>query len=567
MKYFIFVASLYIFLALNTQNINAQDIHQSSSYIPLNSDYYHLIDRYEIKQKKFAKSFFTSVKPYSRQAIVAFADSLLSRNISLSEADKFNLNYFKNDSWEFAQETSNNSKKVFLKKFYKNKSDYYFVNEKEFDLHIKPVVYLAGGKDNILDNQPFISTRGIELRGTVNKRVSFYTFMTDNLIRFPKYVEDEIDKQKAIPREGFWKQKADAAPYDFFTAKGYINFNLTKNIHTQIGYDRNFIGNGYRSLILSDYANSYFFLKLNTKVWRLNYINIFAQAIADNNKVNNIYPKKYFTFHHLSINITDNFNLGLFESITFSREDSLGNNGFDTTYLNPIIFYRSIEHDLGDPDNAMLGMDFKWNLFNKIQLYGQIVLDELIINEFTSRDGWWGNKQAAQLGLKYIDFGGVKNLDFQGELNIVRPYMYTHSTNPQYSNYQHYNQALAHPQGANFYEFIGVFRYQPTPKLNLTAKIIYTKTGTDGKGENWGKNIFIDYISRQQEYDNKIAQGVATQIMFFSFVTSYQLKHNFFLDLKQVIRNYKSDNVALSFNNSYSSLTIRWNIPQRLAEF
>ena len=45
-----------------------------SPYAPLNEDYYHWIDRYEVKTGKILPHFFTSVKPYKRSAIIAFVD-------------------------------------------------------------------------------------------------------------------------------------------------------------------------------------------------------------------------------------------------------------------------------------------------------------------------------------------------------------------------------------------------------------------------------------------------------------------------------------------------------------
>ena len=44
--------------------------------------------------------------------------------------------------------------------------------------------------------------------------------------------------------------------YDYFDARGYFTFNVTKYIDVAFGYDKNFIGNGYRSLFLSDFGNS-----------------------------------------------------------------------------------------------------------------------------------------------------------------------------------------------------------------------------------------------------------------------------------------------------------------------
>ncbi|MDX5438094.1 MAG: hypothetical protein LPK03_12910, partial [Pontibacter sp.] len=273
-----------------------------------------------------------------------------------------------------------------------------------------------------------------------------------------------------VPHEGFWKDfKEDGT--DFITARGYLNYALSKHVEVQLGHDRHFIGDGYRSLIYSDYAPPAFFLKLNTKVWKLHYMNLFQELIPVFNRRDELYPKKYMAMHRLGVNVTDNFNFGLFEQIVFAR----GKGRFELQYLNPVIFYRSVEHGLGSPDNAMLGCDFRWNLWNRVQLYGQVLLDEFVLDQVKSGNGWWGNKFGGQIGAKYIDAFGISNLDLQGEVNAIRPYTYQYED--EFSNFQHYRQPLAHPIGANLVELVGIVRYQPIPRLNLTAKAIATQYG------------------------------------------------------------------------------------------
>ncbi|WP_020526653.1 hypothetical protein [Flexithrix dorotheae] len=560
---------LLLFIVLPSLSILC---YSQSANIPLNQDYYHLIDRYEIKQKRFSKSFETAIKPFNRKGVAVFLDSLPVEVFNNgSSSDKFNLEYLLNDNWDWTTNENNESKKRFLKALYKKKSDFYAVDEKDFNLHVNPVIYVSMGSDKDLDKLTYTNTRGVDIRGSIGKKLGFYTFLADNQIRFPSYVNNEISKRGAIPGEGFWKPFGENET-DFFTARGYIQFSAIKDIiGIQFGHDKNFIGNGYRSLVLSDYSNNYLFLKLNTRIWKINYTNIFSSMMAAGQRADNgpqqPFPKKYNAFHRLGINITDNFNIGLFENVTFGVQDSLGNQ-FDVNYLNPIIFYRAVEHDTGDYGNAFVGLDYKWNLWHSIQWYGQFVLDELIVSELFSNSGWWGNKFGVQTGIKYIDVAKIKNLDLQAELNLVRPYTFTHYGDEKYSNYQHYDQALAHPLGANFYELIGIIRYQPFPKLSLTAKGIYVKIGKDRQGENWGHNIFLNYDTRMQEYNNKIGQGLDTRILFVDFTLSYQFKHNFFIDLKNVIRKETiNEEPGLNTNTNFINMSLRWNIAQRLNEF
>ena len=66
-------------------------------------------------------------------------------------------------------------------------------------------------------------------------------------------------------------------------------------------------------------------------------------------------------------------------------------------------------------------------------------------------------KYPHNLDIKDTIFFKVKHLDFQTELNMVRPFVYAHkSPNQSYTNY---NQALAHPLSANFLESVTFIDY------------------------------------------------------------------------------------------------------------
>ena len=150
-------------------------------------------------------------------------------------------------------------------------------------------------------------------------------------------------------------------------------------------------------------------------------------------------------------------------------------------------------------------------------------------------------------------------------MNIIRPYTYQHKD--QFTNYQHYNQPLAHPMGANLYELIGIVRYQPIPRLNLTAKAIVTHYGQDPDSLNYGGNVLLPYTSRVSGYGNEIGQGVTTNQVYLDLTASFQLRHNVFLDLKQVMRRSDAELNTFDDNTYFTSFAFRWNIPQRLHEF
>jgi hypothetical protein len=180
-------------------------------------------------------------------------------------------------------------------------------------------------------------------------------------------------------------------------------------------------------------------------------------------------------------------------------------------------------------------------------------------------DGWWANKFAIQAGAKYINAFGVSNLDLLAEANIVRPYTYSHGA--LYTSYSNYRQPIAHPTGANFHELIGTVRYQPIGRLNLSARVFYTKTGKDLPGENWGGDILKNNSTHPLETGNEIGQGQKTTILLGDFTASYMVAHNLFIDLKQTIRKSESQAPEYNMNTSITTIALRLNVAQRNYDF
>jgi hypothetical protein len=270
--------------------------------------------------------------------------------------------------------------------------------------------------------------------------------------------------------------------------------------------------------------------------------------------------KKYAAIHHLDLAVTKWLNVGLFEAIVFGRE-----NRFEFGYLNPVIFYRSAEQQNGSFDNAMTGLDFKANAAKKFQFYGQLLLDEFKLSELNKK--WWANKFGLQLGGKYIDAFGVQNLDLQVEWNRVRPFTYSHYDSV--ANYTHDNQPLAHPLGANFNEVLGNLRYQFTPKWLLQARTILYKQGKDIGAENFGSNIFLPnrIPFRTREYGYELGSGALARVGYTSFLLSYELKPNLFLEGNAVYRTQDAYANVAAKNTFIIYAGIRWNMHRREFEF
>lgn len=395
----------------------------------------------------------------------------------------------------------------------------------------------------------------------ISHKVAFDIYVTDNQERDPVYVQQWIRSNVAVPGARFYKNFKKSGGYDYFDNRASISFNASKYIDIQLGYDKNFIGDGYRSLFLSDFSGNALFLKFNTRIWKFNYENLFMELIPYSGRATGaaVLERKYFRSNYLSLNATKWLNLGLFDAVTFGRKDH-----FDFQYLIPVMFLRPAESDIGSGDNALVGLSVKANINRKVQLYSQLLLDEFKFKELTKNTGSWRNKFGYQLGLKYPDAFGIKNLDLQVETNRVRPFTYSHFDSV--TEYSHYNQPMAHPLGANFQEYIGVLKYQPLTKLYLQARAIYFYQGLDSFGVNYGSNIFLNYETRSKDFGYFVGSGNKVKSLNVNFLASYELFENLFIDANLQHRTY---NVASSGDASTTvvSVGVRWNMARREFDF
>lgn len=320
------------------------------------------------------------------------------------------------------------------------------------------------------------------------------------------YVADSIRQQfamdpgttRAITGQLFQRSDLLLAyqPNRFFTLMG--------------GYGKNFFGEGYRSLLLSDNASNYPFLKLETTFSSIKYVNLYT--VWNNNTRNpenkSLDQMKFASLHYLSWNITREFNLSVFESVVWQAKDTLTNRGFDVNYLNPVVFYRPVEYGNGSADNVLLGLNLSYKINKYHCIYSQVIIDEFLLAQIKADDKWWGNKWGIQAGYKTNHFI-LEDLYFQAEFNVVRPFTYSHKYPVE--NYGHLNASATHPIGANFYELLNVVSYSRNA-IRITNKMTYSCFGVDTDSLNYGQNIFNSYSDRVSDYGNLIMQGLRTSV-------------------------------------------------------
>ncbi|MFK7934904.1 MAG: hypothetical protein AB8G22_15450 [Saprospiraceae bacterium] len=561
--------------------------------VPLNNRAYHVLDRLDIKTD-IQSPIFSSLRPFTRGDIVKYAlvvDTAYNQ-VSLTSLDRNDLYYLFKDSNEWlisstypttiggknelstAQVISSRKdsryteRKPLLKYFYKTPANLLEINQPFLHLRVNPILNLSIAQPNGDGGALFANQRGLIIRGGIDDRIYFYTSIIESQQGFANYINQRVDETKSLPGQGFYKNFQSSAfentrSFDYLNSQGYIGFNVTKHVGIQFGYGRHFIGNGYRSLLLSDFSNNHLYLKLNWRIGRFHYQNLYTELTANSARTesgNGLLIKRFMTAHYFGYRLTKNITVGFYEAVVFSR------NSFDFNYLNPVILYRTVEQAVGSPDNALLGFDAKWNLFNRFQIYGQLMLDEFKFDElFVEQRGWWGNKYAIQAGAKYIDAFGIDHFDVQYERNAARPYTYTHRDSS--SAYAHLQQPLAHPVGANFKENLLILRYQPTKNLFFNTRWINIDYGQDPAGKNFGSNILIPHTTREMDFGNETGQGIATEVNIIGLELSYQFFHNMFIDLHYFYRNEDTPLDAMDLRTNYFGGGLRVNFDRPRLDF
>lgn len=535
MKIYLYIIN-FIIVFFSLKNSNAQQ-----EILPLNKQVEFDYEAFIFQQK----NIHSCIKPYIvPDSIVKKRNALIVKNSNLTAP------IFTNDLYKY--------KNNFLNLSVNPYSDYTYLNQKSENFSLQQgVVFKAKIKQKLL------------IDGTV--AFAYHK----NALNQPFY-----DSLNIVPHFGS-VLTANENNYYFPVFESRLTYLPSKYFTLQIGKSRNFIGDGYYSLILSDNANSYPYFKANAKVWNFNYFFLInrLQDIDDARNTNKLYVK-HSAAHFLSWNVFPKINLYFFETVVWSAYDSAGYRGVDVNYLNPFVFFRPIEANLGSPDNSILGGGIKIWITKRWYIYGQAILDEFHLMYIKQRNKYWGNKYGIQMGSKVYDLFWDKSV-WLGEINIIRPYTYSHHSTLR--NYGNYLQPMAHPLGANFYQATAVV-YVPYNRFRFTTHIDMALVGFDNKNNDtlsYGQDIYKPYFFRPIDSGVKIAQGEKNALFLSKFTAGYLLnpKWNLTFNLSLGYQVFIASNeqneslIALSFKHlpllsvSLKTTLFNENFNQKLINF
>jgi hypothetical protein len=418
----------------------------SQTFVPLSHDFERALEQWAIS-KNINISTFT--KPLSAKTIGEYAgyDSVFSFG---TEKPDHPLNLFK--------------RKLLVENLLT-------IDTTDFDIKIDPLFNLAYGQDSKTRENYITNTRGIKISGSVSKKMYFESSFYENQSTFPVYIRDYISSGKIVPGQGrIRNSKVSGIGLDYSFSTGILYYRYKKHWEFSFGQDKLFIGNGYRSLLLSDNSVNYPLFKVTATYDKIQYSRVMAILMSDQepSDATSFREKKLAGFNILSFTPSYWFHVMLFEGSIWQYPNSTAKTYFDFNYLNPVIFINSIISST--KCKTLIGIGLKINAFKLFQMYGQITADKFPGAMKAKFNVSW------QAGIKYFNAFSLRNFYLQAEYNHSQNKVYY--TAPNSFAYTHFNQTLGHPLGVNYKELVFISQYNYR-RLQVHSKFVISSYGND----------------------------------------------------------------------------------------
>lgn len=373
------------------------------------------------------------------------------------------------------------------------------IKEKAGTLNISPLINLSVGRgfQNADSNLLYRNTRGISANGNFGRKVFYQFVLCENQSRFLDYQNQYFNdrgefydndsifqKVNAVIPSGARTKPFKTNGYDYAFSYGSINYLLTKKIGLEGGNNQQFIGNGYRSLLLSDNSIYAPYLKFNWSIgkkisyhllWR-KHRNLYRKPVTT--AVESAYEPKFFSAIYLSYQINKRLAVSLFSSSNALRADSNIVHPFQWQSLSPIPLLNNDILLKNTLINGISGINLDFALKN-VKFYAQFAIDEVGASKET----------AFQLGLFYGKVMNFGNFNVRAEFNHVSPGFYSDKNDKL--SYSQYNLPLAHPKGNNFSEFILQSSYSVKRFYIELSCIYYQTSGGNMQDQIAANSIFF----------------------------------------------------------------------------
>lgn len=416
----------------------------------------------------------------------------------------------------------------------------------KFYCTVDPLFNFQGSLDYSDSNKKYYqNSRGILIQGSLGNKFAFSSTFWENQADFPYYLNQYVQQYGIAPGSGRTKAFGTDG-YDFSMSEAYLSYSPSEHFNFQGGYGKNFIGDGYRSLLLSDNSLAYPYFRTTITVWHIQYTMLYAlftdpfadPSIMANNE--GLFQRKAAVFQYFSWNFNSKTEGGFFASMISTPTTPSNHLPLNAGFFDPIIGVNALTYGLSSTDNVAVGSTLKYKFSEHFMAYGQLFVDDFPYN-FKLVD--FQNRTGHQVGVKYYRTFGKFWGEFQLEYNEARPY--TYGAQDSLQNYSNYNQPLADPLGANFREVIGFIRMRYR-HFSLNIEADYAQQGLDTAHVNFGSNVFLPLPANYPNH-NMLSGNEAT-LLYMDAHISYLLNPHTNMNFTIGV-SYRTYNTVSSIGN------------------
>ncbi|HHM24315.1 MAG TPA: hypothetical protein ENJ23_04660 [Bacteroidetes bacterium] len=488
--------------------IGRAEVRAQSVPLPMSHWAYELLDRLEAK--KLLLGFLPNTRPYSRLQVAQAVAPLLKNPLpGLNSVEREELRYL---AFELREELET----LGVEPTSYRDSHLEYLRYRSFLRHLLPDFVLKNHRDLVAlrtgnlqlygdlvlhwhqdsrdysfqDDQRIARERhGVFVRGVWGTRAQFYFQFRDGTEWGGNYPRD--NPTWSFEGVGYANAKGSLVYFDETNSGIFFGGG---HWQLMVGKQRNRWGPGwFGALALSDHATSYDQVQLQLSWPRVRFtaftgflkiyppIAIYEYDTGYSHRI--IHANRYLAAHRLEFLPFRWLVIGLHETLIY------GERNLELAYLNPINFYWSAEHYLGDQDNSAIGGDFTLFPGHGVKLYGELFLDDLRTGKLGS--DFYGNKWAYLLGTAAYDLLGADNLDFHAEFVRIRPFVYSHRY--PINVYKHFTTGLGHWSGPNSQTLsLGVV-WRPRRRVRLFAEWEHWQHGANSPDENAGGDFNLPH--------------------------------------------------------------------------
>ncbi len=302
---------------------------------------------------------------------------------------------------------------------------------------------------------------------------------------------------------------------------------------------------------------------LYVNAWDLSMSDYMDYYFMNNVPSSTLEYNRYIAHHRLDINVNKQFRIGLYEQVIFGGRD------IPFYYIIPVLPFWSSQHEGGDLDNLMIGIDFDYifgqknNRSNRI--YGALFMDEWSpYQTFKDNNRNWF---AYQLGYSTNFKIKNKNSLFKIEYSKIDPRAYNHRF--IINEPKHFGYELGFWSGRNSDDLIIKWIIMIGNQSYLDVGIEHTRFSNDNSLislENQYDDVEVDFLSgdinryRHKQYisySRLLKYSVFLDVELSSFFTN-----GIYIDGNNIVEFNNAQYLGLEKKDFYDiQINFRYNIP------